>query len=188
MFAMHFKKPVATYQDILDLPEGVNGELIGGELYTQSRPANRHFRATTKLLVDLVNRFEDGIGGPGGWIFAFEPELRMSGNIFAPDIAGWRTERLPTIPDDTHMALAPDWICEILSPSTASHDRLRKAHYYARAGVPHLWLVDPQLKTLEVFRLVGEHYSLVQGAEGSETGRFEPFDAVELALQPWWIG
>src|SRR5262245_49082248 len=90
--------------------------------------------------------------GPGGVILD-EPELHIVGQVLLPDVAGWRRERMPEMPDAPYFEMAPDWVCEILSSSTAARDRTRKMHHYARARLVHVWLIDPVLETLEVFRL-----------------------------------
>ena len=99
---------------------------------------------------------------------------------------GWRRERMPEIPDVPFFELAPDWLCEILSPSTAARDRTRKMHHYARAGVRHVWLVDPVPETLEVFRLDGEGWRLALSVAGRTAVRAEPFEALELDLAALW--
>ena len=82
---------------------------------------------------------------------------------------------------------APDWVCEVLSPSTASIDRIKKTRLYAQALVSHLWLVDPDARTLEVYRLHDGHWLQVGAHEGDEKVRAEPFDAVELDLANLWL-
>jgi Uma2 family endonuclease len=130
----------------------------------------------------------EGRGGPGGWFILDEPELHIVGQVMVPDLAGWRRERMPELPTTAAFELVPDWACEVLSPSNAARDRTRKMHHYARAGVRHVWLVDPAIRLLEVFRLEGERWLLALSAEGDATVRAEPFDAIELALAPLWAG
>jgi len=177
----------ATYDDLLALPEHVVGEIIDGELVVSPRPAARHAAAASALGADIHNAFgRSNRGGPGGWVILDEPELHVVGQVLVPDMAGWRRERMPEIPDVPFFELAPDWLCEILSPSTAARDRTRKMHHYARAGVRHVWLVDPVPETLEVFRLDGEGWRLALSVAGHTTVRAEPFDAVEIDLAPLW--
>jgi Uma2 family endonuclease len=177
----------ATYEDLLALPENVVGEIIDGELVVGPRPASRHTRASSRLGVELGGAFDrEGRGGPGGWVILDEPELHIVGQVMVPDLAGWRRERMPEMPDAPFFELSPDWACEILSPSTAARDRTRKLRHYARAGVRHVWLLDPGIQLLEVFRLDGESWLLALSAEGGATIRAEPFDAIELALAPLW--
>ncbi len=192
MKAMPELKP-ATYQDIIDLPEHVTGELIDGELYAHARPALPHTRTASYLQVIVAARFQLGFGGPGepsgpgGWCIVNEPELHLDGNVFVPDIAGWRASRMPSMNEGQGFRVPPDWVCEVLSPSTRMHDRLRKSNHYARLGIPHMWIVDPVEKTLEVYEVNGNgRYELVNGGSGSESDAFAPFQAVPMCLAPWW--
>lgn len=175
----------ATYEDLLGLPENVVGEIVDGSLHVSPRPATAHARAASELGVELGGPFGKGRGGPGGWLFLDEPELHLVGQVVVPDLAGWRRERMPELPHAPALELAPDWICEVLSPSTESFDRAKKLPVYAQAGVKHAWLVDPGLKTLEVFRLAGANWTLV-GTLTEEKVRAEPFEAIELELAALW--
>jgi Uma2 family endonuclease len=180
------KRP-ATYEDLLQVPEHLVAEIIDGDLVTSPRPAARHALASSALGVELGGAFgRSGRGGPGGWVILDEPELHIVGQILVPDIAGWRRERMPEVPDVAFFELAPDWACEVLSLSTAALDRTRKMHHYVRAGVKHVWLLDPGPRTLEVFRLDGDGWRLTLSAAGAETVRAEPFDAIELDLTALW--
>jgi len=180
------KRP-ATYDDLLKLPEHLVGEIIDGDLITSPRPAARHAAAASALGADLHNGFGRGGGsGPGGWVILDEPELHIVGQVLVPDMAGWRRERMPEIPDAPFFELAPDWVCEILSPSTAAMDRTRKRHHYGRAGVTYLWLLDPAPQTLEAHRLDGDAWKLVASVAGNTKARIEPFDAIELDLSVVW--
>ena len=163
-------------------------EIVDGELFTMPRPSPEHQNAAIGLSDELGPPFRRGRGGPGGWIFLPEPELHLGPkpDIVAPDLAGWRRERMPTVPDTAAITLAPDWICEVLSDRTEAHDRGRKMRVYRREKVSHYWLADPRLRTLEVYRLDGERYSLLDTWEGDIRIRAEPFDAVELDLALLW--
>src|SRR5512142_1943672 len=108
----------ATYDDLLGLPSHVVGELLEGSLVVSPRPASRHARAASGLGGELHGPFQRGRGGPGGWIILDEPELHLGGNVLVPDLAGWRRERMPQLPDVAAFELAPDWVCEVLSAST----------------------------------------------------------------------
>lgn len=162
-------------------------ELIGGELYAWPRPARAHSRVHTRLVAILERRFDDCDGGPGGWWIALEPELHLALDVVVPDIGGWRRESVPEYPDTSGCTIAPDWVCEILSPSTAKVDRVKKQPLYAQHGIAHLWLIDPIAQTLSVLRL--EHGRWVVAAEygGDQIVRAEPFDAVELNLADLWL-
>jgi Uma2 family endonuclease len=176
----------ATYEDLLRVPDHQVAEILDGDLHTSPRPAPRHSAASSALGSELWTTFHRGRGGPGGWWILDEPELHLGGDVLVPDLAGWRRERLPAIPDTPAFTLAPDWVCEVASPSTERLDRAKKMPAYAREGVPHLWLVNPAPKTLEVYRLVDGHWLLLVTHEGSAVVRAEPFDAVELELGPLW--
>ena len=115
-----------------------------------------------------------------------EPEVHFVGQVLVPDLAGWRRARMPEVPDVAFFELAPDWVCEVLSPATAAIDRTRKPHHYARANVQHLWFVDPGPQTLEVLRLDGEGWRLAMTAAGNVRIRAEPFEALELDLAGLW--
>jgi Uma2 family endonuclease len=179
------KRP-ATYEDLEAIPPNCVGEIVDGELYVSPRPAFPHARATVKLLGRLEGPFDAGEGGPGGWLLLFEPELHLSGNALVPDVAGWRRERMPVMPEVAASTLAPDWVCEVLSPSTAVLDREKKMRAYAREGVSHLWLVDPLQQALEVYRLEGSRWSQQGIWKGEVLVRAEPFDALELKLGVLW--
>jgi len=181
-----FDRP-ATYEDLVAVPEPLVAEIVDGELHASPRPAPLHAVAGSSLSV-LVAPYQHGRGGPGGWWVLYEPELHLAEDVLVPDWAGWRRRRMPTPPTDTAwFALAPDWVCEILSPSTASLDRGRKLRAYARHEIPHAWLVDPLARTLEVLRLEDGRWSVVAVHAGSQLVRAEPFPEIELELQALWI-
>lgn len=176
----------ATYDDLLKVPDHLVAEILDGELYATPRPAPRHADAASSLLGVLHGPFHGGRGGPGGWRILFEPELHLGPDVLVPDIAGWRRERMPTLPEQAYFTVAPDWICEVVSPSTAAMDRGKKLAIYARAGVAHAWLVDPIARTLEVLRVEGARWTIVSTWSGLATVRTEPFDAIELNLSLLW--
>lgn len=180
------EKRDATYADLEALPPNVVGEIVDGQLHVSPRPAARHARAASVLGMNLGGPFDRG-AGPGGWWFLDEPELHFGKNVVIPDIAGWRRERMPRIPDVSFFELAPDWLCEVLSPSTVRFDRVEKLGVYARAQVQHAWLVDPVAKSIEVFRLQGAFYLLVAAVAGETPVRLEPFDAIELDIAALWL-
>ena len=177
----------ATYEDLLRVPEHLVAEIVDGELFASPRPAGPHARVTSKLGGTLVGPFDGGVGGPGGWIILDEPELHLGDAVLVPDLAGWRRERLPYVPEDLlAFELAPDWICEVLSPSTGTLDRVRKMPVYAREGVPFAWLIEPIQRTLEAFQLQGAAWQTVGTWEGDARVRAMPFDAIELDLGSLW--
>ena len=181
----------ATYDDLMRVPDTMVAEIIAGELITSPRPAMPHANASSVIGVDLGGAFHGPPGSadrPGGWWILDEPELHLGADVLVPDLAGWRRERLPVLPNVAAMTLAPDWVCEIVSPSTGALDRARKMPIYAREGVPHLWLVDPLLRTLEVFRRSDDGHWIVGGGHGGDdVVRADPFAAIELALDRWWL-
>jgi len=177
----------ATYADLYDVPENQVGEIIGGELFASPRPAVRHANVATLLGAMLIGPYRRGIGGPGGWVLLYEPELHFRDDVLVPELAGWRRERLADLPGDAAaVEVVPDWICELLSPSTARLDRARKLPIYARERAGHAWLIDPAAQTLEVMRLEGERWTLIGTFAGDAQVRAEPFDAIELDLATLW--
>jgi Uma2 family endonuclease len=180
------EKP-ATYADLLAVPEHMVAEIIDGDLVASPRPALRHANASSRMGDALGGPFHRGAGGPGGWIILDEPELHLGDDVVVPDLAGWRRPRFPEAAlDAAAIEVSPDWICEVLSPSTAALDRTRKLPLYAREQVRHAWLVDPVAKTLEVLRLVDQRWSLISAHEGNAKVRAEPFEAIELELAALW--
>jgi Uma2 family endonuclease len=188
------KRP--SYADIEALPEGLTGEILGGQLIVGPRPAKPHLRTATRLGSRLGafddDEQDDGFDGPGGWHLFVEPELHLDVDpdfaVVVPDLAGWRHATLPVVDDgEAAFSVRPDWVCEILSPRTAVHDRVLKMPFYARAGVGHAWLIDPVLRTLEVYRNAGGQWLAVAAWEGDAAVRAEPFDAIELPLKALWL-
>ncbi len=182
---------LATYQDVLDAPPHVVAEVIAGRLHTHPRPAPKHAFAYTALGAKLVPPYQFGEGGPGGWLIVDEPELHLPAgatnpDIVVPDIAGWRRERMPTLPETAYFETTPDWACEILSPSTARLDRGEKRDVYAREGVTHLWLVDPTVRQLEAFELREGRWVLLTTLSGSAEVAVAPFAAVPFSLGSLW--
>ena len=176
----------ATYEDLLAVPERHLAQVVEGTLHVHPRPASPHARAASTLGVDLGGPFDRGRGGPGGWLLLDEPELHLASDIVVPDLAGWRRERMSEMPEAAFFTLAPDWVCEVLSPSSSKLDRGPKRRIYARERVSYLWLVDPETKTLEAFRIEGDSYLLVATHEDDDKIRVPPFDAVELELAALW--
>jgi Uma2 family endonuclease len=176
----------ASYQDLLAVPEHLVAEILDGDLHTTPRPSPRHASASSGVGGVLHGPFDRGRGGPGGWWILDEPELHLGRDVLVPDLAGWRRERLPRLPEEPYFTIAPDWICEVLSPSTAAMDRVKKLTVYARENVPHAWLVDPVAQTLEVLRLEGGRWTIVSTAAGAGLVRAEPFEALDLDLTLLW--
>jgi len=178
----------ALYERYRALPEHLCGEIIAGTLYVVPRPAPPHANAASVLGGELNGSFQRARGGPGGWWILDEPELHLNPlEPVSPDIAGWRVERMPSLPGTAYFTLAPDWVCEVLSRSTESVDRGEKLPLYAAHGVRHVWLVDPIGKTLEV-RTLGSvgRWREVQTFQGDARVRAAPFEAIELDLSALW--
>jgi Uma2 family endonuclease len=184
----------ATYADVEAVPPRQVAELIAGVLHVMPRPAPRHADAEGGLLGELRGPFQRGRGGPGGWWILPEPEIHfpdptMAGAIDAvvPDVAGWRRVRMPVRPDTPAITLAPDWVCEILSPtSTEKRDREEKMPLYAREKVEWAWLLDPVERMLEVYRLEGASSARLAEHRGNAKVRVPPFEAIELELEALW--
>jgi Uma2 family endonuclease len=179
------KKP-ATYEEVAAAPEDVVAEIVEGDLQLSPRPSPRHGRVATTLAAALHDSFDRGRGGPGGWWILFEPEIHLGGDVLVPDVAGWRHESLAELPELPWFEQAPDWLCEVISPSTERVDRAKKMPVYAEAGVEHVWLVDPALHMLEVFRRDGLRWARIAAHFGEETVIAPPFETVPLELAPLW--
>ena len=181
------RKP-ATYEDLRKVPEHKIAEIIDGELIVSPRPAPPHALAASVIHGELAGPFHRQRGGPGGWWILFEPELHLASDVLVPDIAGWRRSRLPQMPKTAYFELPPDWVCEVVSPSSMRVDRIRKLRIYAREAVPHAWIVDPLRRTLEVFTLQAGVYALTHAFEGDGNVKAPPFDAIDLELLALWGG
>ena len=176
----------ATYQDVLDAPPHLVAEVLAGTLYTQPRPTMRHAWASSGMAAKINPPFNYGDGGPGGWWIVFEPELHLGPDIVVPDLAGWRRTTMPTYPDMAYCEIAPDWVCEVLSPSTRRIDQNEKRTIYARDGVTHLWFVDPDPQILEVFELYKGRWLLRATLCGDASVSQPPFEAISFPLDALW--
>lgn len=178
----------ATYADLVRLPENMVGELIDGELYARPRPRGTHGRTASVFGMLIGPPYDLGRSGPGGWWIVDEPEVHFIRDkvVAVPDIGGWRRERMPEIPTDHRFLVPPDWVCEVLSPSTQRHDRGRKMRLYAECKVSWMWLVDPDARTVEVLQLNGEHWTVLHVFTGDDKVVAEPFPAAEIDLAAIW--
>lgn len=172
------------YEELEKLPEHLVGEILGGALVVSPRPGPRHTLAMSRMGARIGGIFDRDDGGD--WWILVEPELHLGLDVLIPDIAGWRRERMPALPHEAHFSLPPDWVCEILSISTASIDRSAKMPVYAREGVPFLWLVDPIIRTLEVFLRREAGWLLHSVHRGDATVKAPPFEEAALRLAAWW--
>ena len=176
----------ATYADIEAAPAQLVAEINGGQLVTHPRPSPRHRATAAALAHELGGPFQKGRGGPGGWIFVVESEVRFGADILVPDIAGWRRERLQGYPENNWFDVAPDWVCEILSGSTERRDRTTKMGIDGKAGIPHLWLIDPRLQILEAFENNGGRWTKIGDWMSDDQTRAAPFDAIAFNLADLW--
>ncbi len=185
---MQTAKTLSLYDRLAALPDGLTGEILNGQLHTHPRPAGPHALAESNLQIELGGPFGKGRGGPGGWWIIVEPEVHfvLDTEVAVPDLAGWKRERMPQVPPGHRFEVVPDWICEILSPSTESKDRRIKMPLYAHYGVRFAWLIDPISKTLEAFQLDGKTWKAVGKWHGSESVAAPPFDSVPLNLNDLW--
>jgi len=177
----------ATYEDVLGSPPHVVAEVLFGTLYQSPRPSVPHALAASAVGEELGPPFKRGRGGPGGWMILDEPEIHLGEHIVVPDLGGWRRERLPEAPEAAYLELAPDWVCEVLSPSTRALDRGAKLKVYAEHRVGFAWFVEPLEKLVEVLELDGPTYRIVQTVEGDAGARLRPFDAIEFPLGVLWM-
>jgi len=180
-----FDRP-ATYEDLEKLPDNLVAEIVDGELHASPRPSPPHARAGSIVGGLIVPPFDQGRGGPGGWWILYEPELHFGRDVLVPDWAGWRRSRMSHLPKTAYFPLAPDWVCEILSPSTSSLDRVQKLAIYAREQVAHAWLIDPLARTLEVLRLEHGRWTILSTHAGADVVRAEPFAEIGLELSALW--
>jgi len=169
------------------LPANMEGQIIAGELRVSRRPAILHAVTSSRLGASLIGPFDLGEAGPGGWFILSKPELRLGGDVLVPDLAGWKRARMPVLPRaGAAFQLAPDWACALLSRSTASLDRKDRLEVYAREGVSHVWLMNPEARSLEVLRLEGRRY-VTEGVHGGMARvRVAPFEALEMPLVALW--
>lgn len=176
-----------AFFDAFENDESTNLEMVQGEQWLSPRPAPLHAWAASQLMMSFGNAFGSGAsGGSGGWIILMEPELHLGPDILIPDIAGWRIEHLPELPDTAYFSTAPDWVCEIISPSSVARDRAKKMPVYANYHVSHVWLLDPLAQTLEVFRLHNQNYLLLETQTGQAHVQAEPFTDLSIQLSLLW--
>ena len=180
------KSRPATYADIEALPPNMVGEIVFGVLHATPRPTPKHSLSAIQLGHEITGPFNRGRGGPGGWIFLTEPELHLGPHVVVPDIAGWKRERLTPFPETAFISTPPDWLCEVLSPSTQALDRTDKLAVYAEYGVGHCWYVDPLARTLEVLELTGGKWLLAATFRDADAVTAPPFAVHSFALDGLW--
>jgi Uma2 family endonuclease len=176
---------LATFADLAALPSHVRAEVIHGAIVEKAATSFEHGSSQAGLSSALLRRFHRKPGGrwPGGWWFATEAEVQYETHeIFAHDLAGWRRDRTPERPSGRPVLLRPDWVCELVSPSNAKHDRVDKLQVLYRHGAPYYWIADPIEHVLTVHRWTENGYLVVLAAKAGDAVRGEPFDAVELRV------
>lgn len=179
---------VATYQDLFNIPDNEVGEILGGELIAHPRPAPKHVRAASVLGARLLTQFDSKPDGEeGGWLILFEPECHLNADIVVPDIAGWRKTTMPGLPETAWFGIRPDWVCEVISPSTAKFDKGIKREIYAREEVGHYWMVDPIAKMIEVFELDEGRWVLVAAVSDDQIVHLPPFEVLPFDLSVLWV-
>ncbi len=184
--ALKKKKFKDLYEDLCALPKNVNGEIINEELVVSPRPAPKHANASSAIGSIILPPYHLGENGPGGWWILFEPEIHLKDQVIVPDIGGWKKERLPKLLEEAYFSLAPDWVCEVLSPSTARYDRISKLKIYAHNKVPYYWIVDPLNRTLEVLVLDKKNYKVDLVFGKDDLVKAPPFDKLEFNLGKLW--
>ncbi len=181
-------KRTAIYDDLYTIPENMTGEILDGELILTPKPSTRHSNVAFTLSGELAPPYRFGRGGgPGGWIILPEHEIMLGAHLLVPDFSGWRKQRFPGVPKENWISVPPDWVCEILSPGTMRLDRIRKMPVYARHEVSYLWLIDPLVKSLEVFGLESGRWVLLTTFAENDKVRAEPFQKVEIELGNLWL-
>ncbi len=184
------RAPLPTLADLEGYPEGINVEIIDGEIIRSPRPAPRHSSAASDLVAQLRLAYGRRRGNPGEWLILIEPELHLPTDrrylAVIPDLAGWLRETLAELPETASFDLRPDWVCEVVSPTSVRRDRVKKMDFYRRAGVRWLWLVDPLAETLEAYASEGERWMLLGTFGEDDRVRVAPFDATEIELSPLW--
>ncbi len=173
--------------EFMEMPSNRVAEILNGELVSHPRPAPKHAFAYSSLTEEILGPFQKGRGGPGGWIIIDEPELHLGEQILVPDLAGWRKERMPALPETAWFETVPDWVCEIISPSTGRYDRGVKREIYADKGVQYLWFLDPLQQTLEAFQLREGQWVLLSTVTGNDEVALAPFAAVPFPLSNLWF-
>ena len=176
---------LATYEDLLGLPDDTRGEILAGQVVLTPAPLPKHSKTQRALGRFIGGPFDDddGFDGPGGWWIFIEVDIQLSTHdVVRPDLAGWRRARLPEPGEQRPIVVCPDWVCEVLSPSTAARDRVDKSQLYAAHGVDFYWLVDPDSRTLEAFHLTDGHWTLSGTFREGHVARIPPFEEVELHI------
>jgi Uma2 family endonuclease len=181
-------RKMVTYEDLYSIPENTTGQIIDGELIVNPRPSRKHVHTASALGGEVMPPYHFGrSGGPGGWVILDEPEIKLGQNIVVPDLAGWKRERFPATEETNWISIPPDWVCEVLSPSTLRVDKIRKMPIYAQNGVQYFWLIDPLAKTLDIYRLESGRWAVAGFFFDDDKVRAEPFQELEIELSNLWL-
>lgn len=178
---------LSLYRQLEALPETMIGEILRGKLETSPRPYPKHAYVIGLLQRRLGDPFEQDRDGHGGWWLLSEPEIHLDAQVLVPDVAGWRRPSLPKVPDTAAIHVTPDWVCEVISPSSGRRDRVVKRAIYGEKGVPYLWFVDPATRTLEVLRLTADGWLIDASFADDDFAHAKPFDAIGLPLADLWL-
>ncbi|MGH6815127.1 MAG: Uma2 family endonuclease [Hyphomicrobiaceae bacterium] len=176
----------ATYEDLVAVPDTLIAEILHGSLITHPRQAGKHAEAAVGLSSALAPPFREGRGGPGGWRILFEPELHLGPHVVVPDLAGWRRERMPQLPPTAFFALAPDWTCEVVSPSSRRYDHVVKRRIYAEFKVGFYWLAEPEACFLETYALQNGTWVMTGAFKDNDRVAAPPFAEVPFLLGQLW--
>jgi hypothetical protein len=179
-------KRAATYADLVAASDLLIAEIIFGRLVTHRRGDIHHNGTLDLLMHALAPVIWNKSRHPQSWICLRRVEVHVGPHVVVPDVAGWRRRRLTPFPEADWIDIAPDWACEVLSPETAVRDRGEKRVVYAKAGVRHLWLVDPALKTLEAFECRSGKWVLLDVFRDDACVAVAPFVDVAFSLSPLW--
>lgn len=178
--------PHWTLTQLWNLPEEENAELIHGKLTHKAMPSGKHGRTQLRIGIALGDPFDCPPGSaekPGGWWLANEVDMQLGKNGVCPDIAGWRREHLPKLPNTRPIKVRPDWVCEILSPSNPQHDQVVKLALYHQYRIPHYWIVDTERQILTVYRWLEAGYLTALTASAEQTVHAEPFEAIAFSME-----
>jgi Uma2 family endonuclease len=178
-----FERPL-THHDLDDLPEDdrFRYEVIDGELYVAPFPFVAHQRAVTRLVALIGMYLETHSLGE---VFTSNTKVvldELTG--VGPDLVYVSHERSGDLKRDGFYG-PPDLVVEVTS-SKPSLDRVVKHRKYAKSGVPHYWIIDPETRTLEAFELKGKRYKLVAAAKGDETFSPKLFPGLAIPLTRLW--
>ena len=177
---------MTTPQDDLPVIEERRREFINGKWIASSKATGKHMLTLSRVGMLLGWPFDLGRGGPGGWWIIDAPQVLFYRNKMIPDLAGWRKERLPEVPDVSLIEVVPDWVCEVISPGSRKADRQVKPPIYWQSGVKFMWLIEPEAQRVEVFS-AGERNWVLEGFfQAGDLAKMPPFEAVEVSLLDLW--